>query len=349
MPIWGSFAASTWGPAHIEYCDPSPVFTLLPVSFQRMPPDANEGGSTTLSPDAAFAALGNETRMEILQTLGDADGQLTFSELYDRSDVRDSGQFSYHLDKLVGHFVRKTDDGYELQQAGLRVVEAVLSGAITETPILEPTDIDAPCPYCGGAIEVSYREERLLQRCTECAGAVGGGALPEGTLERGYLPPAGLEDRTPREVVGARNTWSMIERVAMANGVCPRCAGIVEHSVQVCDDHASKGICERCDGRHAVRVDARCLNCPHEKAELILFLLFGDPAFRAFFDRRGVDVFSLAPEEGERLVGYDEEVVSTDPFEARFTFTFGDDTITLTVDDGLSVVDVTERTTTDSG
>ena len=39
---------------------------------------------TTLSPDAAFERLGNEARIKILRTLGEADGPLSFTEVRDR-------------------------------------------------------------------------------------------------------------------------------------------------------------------------------------------------------------------------------------------------------------------------
>lgn len=68
----------------------------------------------------AFKILGNETRLATLIVLWDArdpwdphDG-LSFSEIYERIDVGDSGQFNYHLDKLVPHFVEETEDGYRL-------------------------------------------------------------------------------------------------------------------------------------------------------------------------------------------------------------------------------------------
>jgi DNA-binding transcriptional ArsR family regulator len=44
--------------------------------------------STQLSPDEAFAVLGNETRVEILRVLGAADEALAFSELYDELTLR---------------------------------------------------------------------------------------------------------------------------------------------------------------------------------------------------------------------------------------------------------------------
>lgn len=41
----------------------------------------------------------------------------------------------------------------------------------------------------------------------------------------------------------------------------------------------------------------------------------------------------------------DEKILSTDPFKPRVTFTIDDDTISLTVDDKLSVIDATNRST----
>jgi hypothetical protein len=47
----------------------------------------------------------------------------------------------------------------------------------------------------------------------------------------------------------------------------------------------------------------------------------------------------------ETLGNYDEEVVSADPFEARLTFTADGESITLTLDDDLSVSNVTRSQT----
>ena len=95
--------------------------------------DSETGEATPLSPDEAFSVLGDQARLGILRALATADGPLAYVELYDAVEYDDSSNFSYHLDKLVGHFVRKTDDGYRLYDAGRRVVEAVVSGAVTDT------------------------------------------------------------------------------------------------------------------------------------------------------------------------------------------------------------------------
>ncbi|ADJ16460.1 winged helix-turn-helix domain-containing protein [Halalkalicoccus jeotgali] len=72
-----------------------------------------------VEPEEAFAALADETRLGILQTLWKSDTQtMTFSELRRAVGIRDPGQFNYHLGKLVGQFVTKVDGKYRLTQGG---------------------------------------------------------------------------------------------------------------------------------------------------------------------------------------------------------------------------------------
>lgn len=126
--------------------------------------------TTPLSPDDAFGVLGNQTRMEILQTLSRADGPLSFSELCDRVGVSGSGQFNYHLGELTGHFVKNAENGYLLDDPGRRVIEAILSGATTDTPRVEPTEIDFDCHHCGAPVEVSYDRGTMQMSCSACSG-----------------------------------------------------------------------------------------------------------------------------------------------------------------------------------
>lgn len=122
------------------------------MSTDRDGPDA-----TTLSPDDAFAVLGHETRTEILQTLGAATGRSPSRNCATASGCATRG-FNYHLDKVKGHFVGTTDDGYELRPAGRRVVEAVLPGTVTDAPVMEADRVDEPCPLCGAPTVVAFQK-----------------------------------------------------------------------------------------------------------------------------------------------------------------------------------------------
>jgi hypothetical protein len=315
-----------------------------------MATDSWEADRSTPSLGEAFSVLGNETRLEILHVLGAADGPLTYAELYESVEYDDPSNFSYHLNKLVGHFVRKTETGYDLWDAGRRVVEAVVSGAVTDTPVVEPTRTEKNCPFCGAPVAVGFQHGRVEQSCTECAGLLrfagsdGRRFTEYGSLGFFLLPPAGVRGRSPQEMLEAAWTWRHADFLTDSAGVCSRCSAKLETSVDVCENHdASSGVCDECERRYALRFDLYCANCNYNPRSIAPGILLANTELLAFLTARGIN--PCAPESLNRasrvLAQYDEEVVSTDPFEARLTFTADGDSITLWIDDDLSVTEVT--------
>ncbi|MFB6221974.1 MAG: hypothetical protein ABEH90_11115 [Halolamina sp.] len=300
--------------------------------------------SRVLSPDEAFSVLGNETRVRILQTLGEADAALSFTELRDSVGIRQGAQFNYHLDRVLGHFVRKTDDGYALRQPGRRVVQAILSGAITDDSRVEPTTVDFACRHCGTQVDVSYRDGEMGLTCTECSGnylgTAGQGEEDElrWNLSRMSLPPAGVRGRSPLGVLRAAATLEHLDALAAASDVCPRCSASVEQSLHACKDHeGTDGVCDRCEAYHAVHVHYRCTNCIYEQRFAAVMGILDAPPLLAFLGDHGHNPSAGGIEWGWE---YDEEILSTDPFSARFTFTIDGDTITLVVDEAFRVESV---------
>lgn len=323
------------------------------------------GPGGTLSPDEAFSVLGNGSRMQILQTLGEAEQPLAFSELRERVGMSDSGQFNYHIGELEDHFVQKTDDGYALRQAGRRVIMAVLSGAVTSAPVLERTRIDKSCWYCGAPIEMSYSEERVEMYCTECSGTFGESFQTErrtvdspapGYLGKVTLPPAGLQHRTSEEVCQAAWIWHHLQMLAVGSQLCPHCSASIDRTVDVCRTHdASDGLCEACDRQHAIHLVARCTNCIFEVEGPYMLCLIANTDLLAFLlshDRNPVSWISIATAGRTHIHnagdGFRERLLSEEPFEAQFTFAIDDDAITLTVGDDLTVVDVTTHDTAEA-
>lgn len=301
--------------------------------------------ASALSADDAFAALGNETRLQILQTLGEAGDPLSFSELRTAVGMTDSGQFNYHLTKLAGHFITKTDDGYRLRQAGRRVIEAVLSGAVTDAPVFDRTPVDQDCPFCEAPIEIRYYQERVEMFCTECPGTWGhDSAELRGYLGYVSLPPAGLEGRTTDELFRTAWTWQHLRILAVSCGICPGCSSTLERAVLVCDEHdGDHDICPRCERRHAVQFRARCSTCHFGEEGTFSIHLAADLAILTFLTDHGIN--PVAPTSITRFLqttdDYEEVVRSTDPFEAAYTFTVDGDSLTLVVDEELNVVEVT--------
>jgi hypothetical protein len=335
----------------------------------------DDPGAAGLTADDAFALLGNDTRVRILEALGAADESLSFSALRDRVGTPDSGRFNYHLDKLVDQFVARTDDGYTLRRTGERIVVAVQSGAVTDAPARDPISADESCPYCGGRLAIRYREERLSILCPDCEGLYGvteapplagrdadregddvGGAAggdesntetashhhEYGHLGALYIPPAGERGRDPDELLSAAHTWSGVDMLSAAGGVCPWCSASVETSVEVCARHdGADGQCSACGRRRAVSIRYTCPNCIYERAGAFGVSLLSNTDVLAFLTAHGVNPITPDPYSSfTRALDYDEQVVSLDPFEVRITFTIDGDALTVTVEDD----DVTEWT-----
>lgn len=89
-------------------------------------PSTRKRDDSDLPPDQALSLLSSETRIEILRVLASADEEVVpFSILRKRVGIEDSGQFNYHLNRLAGHYIHHTTDGYALCQAGTDALEAI--------------------------------------------------------------------------------------------------------------------------------------------------------------------------------------------------------------------------------
>ncbi|MFC4357615.1 winged helix-turn-helix domain-containing protein [Halobium salinum] len=281
--------------------------------------------SDTLTPDAAFALLGDETRIAILRALFENPYEpLSFSELRERVGTRDSGRFNYHLGKLVGQFVRKTDDGYELTLAGWAVLGGVLSGTYTDSGYTEPVPYEEPCPACGGHVLATYADERMRVVCTDCDEQFSSAGVPPGALE-GY-------DRDELPLAFERYMNSLVAQAR--NGVCISCAGRLEptlrldlHDLPVDDDEAPLVVYE-------------CHRCPELVTVSVGNALLDHPVVVAFHHERGVDLRRV-PSWTLGWTRREPVVESDDPVRVRVAVDVnGDsDTLELVVDEHLRVVE----------
>lgn len=315
--------------------------------------DTGDGG---LSPDEAFSVLGNETRVQILQALGEADGTVPFTNLRERVGIRQGGNFNYHLDQLLGHFVGKTADGYVLRQPGRRVVQAVLSGAVTADTSFEYTQIDEACWVCEAPMVVGYDQEHLDMYCTECDGfyrdqttrwpmamSPDESAAPTdlGYLGTMSLPPAGIAEQSPADAYRAAMTWGILDSLAISNDVCPRCSGPVEKTARVCDHHdTGDSLCEQCGNKQAIHVQVRCRNCIYQHQGIISHVLLGKREYLEFVTANGVSPFPHGSDiHPYKATNPTEEILSAEPLKARISYTIKETRLTLTVDDEFSIVD----------
>jgi len=238
--------------------------------------ETSSGGPAIVrrSPEAAFALLGDDTRIGILRALGETpDAARSFSDLRERVGLADSGQFNYHLRKLVGSFVAKTDDGYELTYAGRQIVGAMYAGTYTANARIEGIAIDGECPLCAGSLEASYANETATVGCTGCDEWYNEFSFPPGSLDQfdaGALPIA--FDRWMTHVVEG-----------VVDGFCHVCAGRMRGRVELDDD-------DRPFAGYPAHLEFDCARCAASVRTAGSTALYVHPAAKGFLFEHGYDV-----------------------------------------------------------
>ncbi|WP_255198036.1 DUF7351 domain-containing protein [Halorarius litoreus] len=285
-----------------------------------------------VSPADAFELLAAEPRMDILQSLVAArrEGRtpLAFSTLRHDTAIDDSGRFNYHLGKLVGTFVEKSDDGYDLSYAGRAIVAAVIAGTYTDAEQKAPEPLDDDCVLCGAAVTASYDDGDLVVRCDE----------GHDLFVTGFPPgAAGTMDMATLLEVAALRTYQRIE-FAMT-GRCPECFSPLETTPTTADF----------GGGDMHVFEAQCAACGEGFTASAGTYLVLAPEVVAFYRDHGVDVHHERPwavsvaldGRGVDTDGHGEAtVVSTDPYRLRFDLSEGDDTLRVTLDGRGRVVEM---------
>lgn len=295
-------------------------------------------------PDEVFSLLSNNTRVEILRALWEADDhEATFSELRQAVGMRDSGQFNYHLNELVGRFISSTEGGYELMQAGMRINGAIEAGAYTAEGLIDPIALTEPCPPCGGDRTLRYEDETVRVECDSC---------PVGI--RIGVPPAVFAGYDREAIPRVASQYLQTTAYHITNGFCSFCDGPVTPTVgpAVAIDTDEDVSAEDSDRDTAHRgaewleniplIQYTCHQCGAEPTFGLTQALIHHPAVVSFYHNRGIDVRDHSMLD---FTGGDPDhqaVQSRNPFRGSVTYECDGDALTLTVDETLTVVE-TER------
>ena len=272
----------------------------------------------------AFARLGNETRMAILEALTTVEEgrvrptERTFTELFEATDESTTAGFSYHLRQLRGEYVEQVDDGYALTYAGLKVVREIAAGTYTERFDLAPLAVPDPCPFCSGGLEATGEDNVLTVSCVDCERDVL--VLP--------FPPGGHATHDEGELLAAFDRHHRHRVRLMREGSCPECGGATHREVDVGGDRPHAELeCSAC---------GYALRCP------VALTVLEHPAVVSHYHEQGEDVRDHPVwNVGD---GWTETVLSEDPVCVRVGVRVGDEHLTLLVGEDCSVVH-TERTT----
>lgn len=291
-----------------------------------------------LSPEEAFALLGDRTRVAILRALADAereawdnDAAVSFSDLYEQVDANNTSQFAYHLDKLSGVFLTKTADGYTLTYAGEVVVRAIRAGTYHDRIEFGPVPVESHCIACEAETLEAVYETFLEVQCPDC-----------GTkLLTCPLTPQQVRERTHEEVLSSCEVAARTRYRLALSGICEECSGRAEGSVRRIDSPV---------GEVHLHV-SECTGCGHAVSMPPAMALFYHPAVVGFLWDHGIDADEIPLwERFARVVEqWETEVLRDDPFQAQVTITHGDERLQATIEgDDLDVTRV-ERTVVREG
>jgi DNA-binding transcriptional ArsR family regulator len=273
---------------------------------------------------SAFGSLADENRIVILLALWEA-GPLGFADLQEAAGFDDSRHFNYHLDKMLGQFVEKTDDErYRIRAAGTKAIDIVNDERFAAATPTADRSIDADCPECGATLRAHYEDGMVDISCPECPVVV----------HIGYFPPRGRTSRDMDAFLLAygRRLWR--DFTLAYEGICPHCSGRIETHVDTDPDwHLS------------VPAMSECRDCGVTIGTTIGLRLLADPQVVAFLYDHGISVDERPFWELDFCIDDGEAwIESTEPLRVVVPIECGNETLRVTVDDHARVVE-TDRVT----
>ncbi|MEM4780484.1 MAG: helix-turn-helix domain-containing protein [Halalkalicoccus sp.] len=290
-----------------------------------------------VEPEKVFAALADETRLAILQTLWESNVEtVSFSELRRTVGMRDPGQFNYHLGKLVGRFVTRTDEGYRLTQAGKHVNGAIGSGMYTVQGAIDSIELDHSCRVSGERLLLRYEYETLRIKCDGCPSCPSGWEAP--------IPPAVFAEYDRDEIPAVVSRYLRTISQHAINGFCPYCNGQMEPSVRgpeaIDMDPVSSEELSEIPGnspRDHPEVRFDCQRCgAGAKLALDHALLLSDPAVVSFHHENGIVLREQPVWEFSELSPERVEIEHRNPIRVGVTFRVDGSVITVLVDEAFA-------------
>lgn len=283
----------------------------------------------TAAPSEAFQPLGNEVRTRVLAALLEENGPVTlpFSELAEASGTDTTAGFAYHLRQLTDHYLRETDDGYTLTDAGIRIARAIESGVYTESVDREPVEIEDACPFCEDhALLATATDNTVTVRCQAC----------EREVLRLPFPPGGHRTHTDEAFPGALDRLYRHRVSLMTDGSCPECGGASTARVEYVDAES-----DAAPEKRRAQLSLDCAGCGYTLDCPVTLAVLNHPAVVSFYyehddDIRDRPIWNVGRE-------WRETILSDDPWCVSVSTEIDGEELELLVGRDATVVSVFER------
>lgn len=287
---------------------------------------------TETSFEDAFGLVGNDTRLEIIQVLGDIrlredpKYELSFSELRSLTDSDlDPGQLNYHLQQLVGNFVTKTSKKYSLCAEGLDLYRTLRARIFNRPDGRMTVDARFNCYYCQAQVKAEFTGRNTKVECLTC----------EHRYLTDYTPPSLWLFEEKTEAFEQFSKYIHHKLLKYARRICPTCGYRMGTELLQPDEVPGTDV-----ERSKVYVHRSCDHCGDHFYLFTGVALLADHGLCSFCSDHGVNVF-LTPYWELEFAVTDKHVNvrSTDPWSVALHVTYNDDTLKLVVDGDLNVVE----------
>lgn len=276
-------------------------------------------GDNTLS--NGIELISHDVRAEILLTLAaemqahPRDATLGFTELRKRVGHNDPGNFNYHLKRLLGTFVERTDDGYILSDIGNQFVSILQSGQFDPDRRQDFPEADTTCLLCDSQARVFYEDGSLRTQCENDHDAVFN------------VGPDLLNSHSVTEALNIAARRTLWEAKSTIDGVCPYCEG-----------ETTGGATRVDEGIEPVLYEWTCQSCGAFLQTSAGGSVIFHPAVVSFCHQQGVDVFTRT---WRVLADYTSPatVCSEDPLRTQLTVSITGEKLVVTVDELATVVE----------
>lgn len=299
-----------------------------PVDNAEAPETAGDGPTSA----DTFALIGNEIRAAIIRILGEAlapedrEPKLKFSEIRSRMDMDvNPSQLNYHLKQLVGPFVTRFDDGYQLRPEGINLYWTLRAGTFEQSREGMTVSAEFDCYYCETTVEATSNGSLIRVECPEC--------------EFNYLtdivepPLETFEDES--EAFAHFSKYFRNKVLGWADGICSMCGNAVGAKFVSPEDKPGWG-----ERRAKAYVYGRCSHCGEWIYLTVGMAMLCDPQVLSFCYERDLEVLSTPVWElGFATTDASVTVNSTDPWEVAFHVEIGEDALELVLDETVSVVE----------
>lgn len=270
--------------------------------------------------DEAFSKLSDPVRVDIVQSLGESDHPLSFTELHSLVGIRDSGRFNYHLQQLEGIFIQQTNEGlYRLNYAGLRVLGTLFAGEFLKSEAEQVVEINSECSQCNSSLQATYADEHVTIRCPDCQSVSTDFGFPQG----------GFSERSGSDLTSVFDAWLKNQFIQARNGLCMNCTGDFVHEFVESVEHL--------EWDQPIIASFRCQLCGSEVNMSIQSLLYLSENVRLYYSKHNNPIPPVEFWNLNDVFEVEINSIETDPFEITATTECDNFTGTFTIDDSLNI------------